>query len=247
MNIPKVFISYSHDSLEHKQWVLELATRLRNNGVESIIDQWELQAGDDLPLFMERNLSDCDRVIMVCTDRYVEKADAGSGGGGYEKMIVTSELSQKIDSNKIIPIIRQSGTNRVPIFLQTKLFIDFSSDENFEYSYDNLVRTIHVSPLFKKPPVGNNPFKGISDTMPEKSVDSFHEAMKIIIGFYEKSGSTEIPLRDFYSNNDVMSRALFDLQVDIAKEKGFVTVDLINRLTVLTEGRKYAIEHHIVS
>ena len=99
MNIPKVFISYSHDSLEHKQWVLELATRLRNNGVESIIDQWELQAGDDLPLFMERNLSDCDRVIMVCTDRYVEKADAGSGGVGYEKMIVTSELSQKIDSN----------------------------------------------------------------------------------------------------------------------------------------------------
>ena len=30
---PKVFISYSHDSEEHKSWVLQLATRLRSNGV----------------------------------------------------------------------------------------------------------------------------------------------------------------------------------------------------------------------
>jgi hypothetical protein len=29
MKIPKVFISYSHDSQEHKKWVLDLATRLR--------------------------------------------------------------------------------------------------------------------------------------------------------------------------------------------------------------------------
>jgi hypothetical protein len=48
MKIPKVFISYSHDSQEHKKWVLDLATRLRNNGVDAIIDQWELRAGDDL-------------------------------------------------------------------------------------------------------------------------------------------------------------------------------------------------------
>jgi hypothetical protein len=49
MKIPKVFISYSHDSQEHKKWGLDLATRLRNNGVDAIIDQWELRAGDDLP------------------------------------------------------------------------------------------------------------------------------------------------------------------------------------------------------
>lgn len=246
MKIPKVFVSYSHDSLKHKQWVLELATRLRNNGVESIIDQWELQAGDDLPVFMERNLSTCDRVIMVCTDSYVDKADAGTGGVGYEKMIITSELSKKIDSNKIIPIIRQFGTSRVPIFLQTKLFIDFSSNENFEYSYDDLVRTIHGTPLFKKPKIGNNPFKGLPDTMPEKSVDSFYEAMKTIIEVYEESTITEIPMSSFYLENDSMSRALFDLQVDIAKERRFIRVDAINRITVLSDARKYAIEHHIV-
>ena len=39
---PTVFISYSHDSDEHKNWVLQLATRLRSNGVDVILDRWNL-------------------------------------------------------------------------------------------------------------------------------------------------------------------------------------------------------------
>ena len=47
---PKVFISYSHDSADHKEWVLDFATTLRNRGVDAILDQWDLKPGDDLPL-----------------------------------------------------------------------------------------------------------------------------------------------------------------------------------------------------
>lgn len=54
MDVPKVFISYSHDSIKHKQWVLNLATRLRNNGIDAILDQFELKPGDDIPHFMEK-------------------------------------------------------------------------------------------------------------------------------------------------------------------------------------------------
>ena len=49
---PKVFISYSHDSPEHKRWVLELSKKLRNNGVDVILDQWDLSPGDNLTQFM---------------------------------------------------------------------------------------------------------------------------------------------------------------------------------------------------
>lgn len=156
--IPKAFISYSHDTQEHKKWVLELATRLRNNGIDAILDQFELQPGDDLPHFMENHLQTANKIIMVCTEKYVEKANKGQGGVGYEKMIITSNLMKSIDENKIIPIIRQNNTKEVPTFLKTKLYIDFSRKDDFEFSYDNLVRTIHNSPLFKKPPIGNNPF-----------------------------------------------------------------------------------------
>lgn len=81
MSVPKVFISYSHDTQNHKKWVLDLATRLRNSGIDAVLDQWELGPGDDLPHFMESNLAAADRVIMICTERYVEKANSGSGGG----------------------------------------------------------------------------------------------------------------------------------------------------------------------
>lgn len=161
MKIPKAFISYSHDSQEHKKWVLELAIRLRNNGIDAIIDQFELKPGDDVPHFMETNLSSADKVIMICSERYVEKANKGEGGVGYEKMIVTSNLLKRIDENKVIPVVRQKGGTAVPTFLNSKLYINFSKDDDYEYNYDDLVRTIHNSPLFEKPQIGNNPFKPV--------------------------------------------------------------------------------------
>ncbi|MGU3845768.1 toll/interleukin-1 receptor domain-containing protein, partial [Vibrio diabolicus] len=101
--VPKVFLSYSHDSASHKQWVLDLATRLVNAGIDARIDAWGVGGGTDLPHFMETQLAEVDRVIMVCTENYVQKANNGTGGVGYEKMIVTSSLMSRIDDNKIIP------------------------------------------------------------------------------------------------------------------------------------------------
>jgi hypothetical protein len=158
MNAPKVFISYSHDSIKHKNWVLELAKKLRYHGVDAILDQWELKPGDDIISFMEHSLLKTDRVLMICTTTYVEKANQGVGGVGYEKMIVTPDLLHSIDSNKLIPIIRQSGTVSVPTFLRSKLFIDFSSDDIFESKFEELIRTLHNAPLHEKPPVQKSPF-----------------------------------------------------------------------------------------
>ncbi|MGX2954498.1 toll/interleukin-1 receptor domain-containing protein [Shewanella sp. JL219SE-S6] len=39
---PRCFISYSHDNENHKEWVLNLATRLVKNGVDVTLDQWDL-------------------------------------------------------------------------------------------------------------------------------------------------------------------------------------------------------------
>jgi len=180
MTVPRVFISYSHDSQLHKKWVLELAIRLRNNGIDAIIDQFELRAGDDVPHFMETNLAKAERILMICTERYVEKANKGEGGVGYEKMIITSNLLNKIDENKIIPVIRQSFQATVPTFLKSKLYVDLSKDTDFEYNYDELVRTIHGSPLFKKPPVGNNPFHPVAKENLEGDIDLFNKVLLAI-------------------------------------------------------------------
>jgi len=94
---PRVFISYSHDTAEHKQWVLKFATTLRDRGIDAVLDQWDLKPGDDLPHFMETNLASSDYILMVCSETYVKKANRGTGGVGYEKMIITSSLLGNMD------------------------------------------------------------------------------------------------------------------------------------------------------
>ena len=49
---------FSEDNDEHKNWILQLATRLRHNGVDVILDQWNLKLGQDLASFMEKGLSE---------------------------------------------------------------------------------------------------------------------------------------------------------------------------------------------
>jgi hypothetical protein len=104
---PKVFISYSHDSSNHKRWVADLAGRLRHDGIDTILDQCDLSLGDDITKFIKDGLLLSDRVLLICTDNYVRKADAGVGGVAYERMIVTAELVQNLGTQKFIPVVRQ--------------------------------------------------------------------------------------------------------------------------------------------
>ncbi|PMG68719.1 hypothetical protein BCU85_08465 [Vibrio lentus] len=198
INIPKVFLSYSHDSAQHKQWVLDLATRLKNAGIDARIDAWSLGAGDDLPHFMETQLAEVDRVIMVCTEKYVEKANKGTGGVGYEKMIVTSSLMSSIGDKKIIPIIRQQSTNDVPTFLKSKLYIDFSNDNEFESVIDELMREIHGSPLYKEPEVGSNPYLTAESKPAESKIDKKVELLKATVEAYNK-GKSHFTFHDLHS------------------------------------------------
>ncbi len=156
---PKVFISYSHDSPEHKQWVSELAARLRRDGIDAILDQWDLGLGNDVTRFMERGIVNADRVLVICTDKYVSKANADEGGVGYERMIVNAELVQNLGTDKFIPIIRQaSGKEKTPTFLGTRVYADFRNDSQFDAECEKLIRELHEIPIIEKPPLGKNPF-----------------------------------------------------------------------------------------
>lgn len=245
--IPKVFLSYSHDSLDHKKWVLDLARRLRNNGIESIIDQWSLGPGDDLPHFMEQNLAIADRVLMICTENYVRKANSGTGGVGYEKMIVTADLLKRIDSNKVIPLIRQSGTHEVPTFLQSKLYLDFSRDDQTELAFDDLVRAIHGAPLYVAPPVSNNPFTPVVDIPVEKTGDGVLELMGTIVTLFESDSSSAISYDDIF-NHTSMSRIMLDIYIQEALDQGLInwTSPFRDYITLEIKGKYYAVQHKLI-
>lgn len=162
MSSPKVFVSYSHDGPAHKQWVLELAIRLRQGGVDAILDQWDLKLGEDISRFMESGIQDCERVVVVLSNQYVEKANEGVGGVGYERQIVTAQLIQDLGTTKFIPIIRGNPSRQIPGFLGYRAYLDFTDDVNYDLHLDVLLREIHQVPPSSRPPVGPNPFSAES-------------------------------------------------------------------------------------
>lgn len=165
---PRLFVSYSHDSQAHKDWVLALATRLVANGVDVVLDQWDLTLGSDLPRFMEAGLTGAQRVLAVCSELYVEKANAGIGGVGYEKMILTAQLMQSISGDRIVPVIRNNGSAiPTPTFLGSRVYVDFRDDIVYEVRYAELLRDIHGQKIRPRPSLGPNPFDTVVvDTAP---------------------------------------------------------------------------------
>jgi TIR domain len=157
--VPVVFISYAHESREHKAWVASFAQQLRAKRVEVLFDQWDIGFGDDVPKYMEQAVARADRVLMICTEAYVRKANDGKGGVGYETMVVTGELVLDLGTNKFIPIIRQNGDPKVlPKCVSTRLYVDLSEFADFEHNFEQLLRELHDVPKLSKPPLGANPF-----------------------------------------------------------------------------------------
>ena len=101
---PKVFISYSWTVQE---WVVELAQRLVNDGIDTIIDFWNLKPGNDKYKFMESMVTDntIDFVLIVCDKTYAEKANDRTGGVGDETVIISSELCGKFKQEKFLSLI----------------------------------------------------------------------------------------------------------------------------------------------
>ena len=159
MTIPTAFITYSWDDEEHKAWVKGFAERLRVDGVNVLLDIWEVALGGQLPEFMERAVADSDFVLAICTPGYRERSDERRGGVGYEGHIITSEIAASGNQEKFIPILRR-GTwgDREPsdaaaTWIRGKLYIDLSGNPYSEEQYKSLVEAL-LGVREAPPPIG---------------------------------------------------------------------------------------------
>lgn len=150
---PSVFVSYSHDNEDHRAWVLQLATRLRHNGVDTILDRWNLDLGKDVAAFIERGLSESNRVLCICSENYVRKANLKVGGVGYEKRIMTAEIMADLDTDWVIPVIRDNaGKDLVPTFFGgvASMWI-FGMTESMKKNTKNCFDRYWMSPFYRFP------------------------------------------------------------------------------------------------
>ncbi len=156
---PIVFISYSWDTLEHEAWVIDLATKLRANGVDVILDKWDLgPLGKPLPHFMENAVRKAKRVICVLTPNYKLKTDDLKGGVGYEYSIISAEIFADVTTSKFIPLFRTGPKNQAtPTALNGRKYIDITDGILSDEKMEELLRDIYEEPRHKKPPIGKKP------------------------------------------------------------------------------------------
>jgi hypothetical protein len=158
----KVFISYSWDDDSHKKWVLEVAQKITERGFYVIFDQFDLFTGKNMTHFMERSVDEADKVIMILTPTYKDKADNRKSGVGYEYSMMTTELYRDQDSGKYLPVIRKGSYDlSAPKFIGTLLSSDMTNDETFTERFEELVMALE-----SRPPVARTTSKVIKTFAP---------------------------------------------------------------------------------
>ena len=157
---PKVFISYSWDSKEHQKWVLDFATKLCKNGIDVILDQWEIsnKGGSLIPDFMIKSVSSAERVLCIMTPNYKLKTDKLEGGVGFEYSILSSEIADDIKTIKFIPILRVGDEKTsTPVLLNKRIGYFMREEDDFESAFTNLLRDLYGEPKIVKPALGKKP------------------------------------------------------------------------------------------
>jgi hypothetical protein len=168
---PRVFISYAWTNPIHQQWVVNLATSLRRDGVDVVLDVWDLKPGQDKFQFMEQIVADpsVSNVLMICNAVYAQKADGRQGGVGDETQIITPGVYAHTENQKFIPVLSElgpDGQGQLPAYLKSRIYVDLSSDQVYYDGYESLLRLIHKAPAQAKPALGRKPgFLGENATL----------------------------------------------------------------------------------
>lgn len=158
---PKVFISYSHDSDDHREFVLQFTERLWNDGIDCEIDQFyeDNPPDDGWPTWTENQVLNADFVLMVFTEQYRRRYDAKEPGKGrgvaWETRIVDAMIYDQFTKNtKFIPVVFiEEDLQHIPYKLKrTSHYIVKRED-----AYEQLLRRLTGQSRVIKPTRGKIP------------------------------------------------------------------------------------------
>ncbi len=114
---PKVFISYTHDSPDHKERIGWLADRLRCDEVDVRIDQAVRDTpAEGWPKWMEDEITSADYILLVCTEtygaRYRGEGDHADGRGSrWETSLIRDILyNDPASISRFIPLLPRNAT-----------------------------------------------------------------------------------------------------------------------------------------
>ncbi|MGE5340147.1 MAG: SEFIR domain-containing protein [Candidatus Omnitrophota bacterium] len=152
-----VFISYSHDSQEHCDRILALSNQLMADGLNCFLDQYESSPPEGWPKWMNSQLMNADKVILIITETYfrrvMDKEIPGKSLGVKWESTLTYQYIYDDDSknNRFIPtIFKPEDAKYIPPILKGSTFYCLNDAKG----YEDLYRRLTDQPLVKKPKPG---------------------------------------------------------------------------------------------
>jgi len=137
--------------------VLELADRLRADGIDASIDQYEPSPPQGWPAWCEAEIREADFVLMVCTETYLRRLnreeEAGKGFGVlWEARLVEQHLYDAASaSEKFVPVLFADGSSaHVPTPLRGASIYRVDTPEGYEALY----RLLTDQPRVRRPELG---------------------------------------------------------------------------------------------
>jgi hypothetical protein len=149
-----VFISYSHDSDEHRQNVLALSERLRADGISTLLDQYvNGSPAEGWPRWMLDQLDAAAFVLVVCTETYYcrfrghEKPGKGKGVD-WEGALITQEIyDSRSRTSKFVPISLSAAVEDwIPEPLRSRTHHTLTSEKDYQALLDLLLGRAGVEP-----------------------------------------------------------------------------------------------------
>lgn len=154
MAVPKVFVSYAHESGAHKAAVLALATVLRDAGVDVVLDVWSDDARLDWYVWAIRQLTAADHVLVIASERY--RATGDGNAPNLENRGLQSEaalLRELVHADraawlpKVLPVVLPGHTvDQIPLFLQPYTASHYRVNSITAAGADELLRVIRREP-----------------------------------------------------------------------------------------------------
>jgi hypothetical protein len=143
--VPKVFVS--HASEDRQRFVMAFAQRLRENGVDAWLDQWEMKPGDSLvDKIFEEGLGNAHAVVIVLSAASVNKP-------WVREELNVSVVKRLQKGLKIIPVVIDRC--EVPGALQSTLWQQIDDLNQYDAAFERILNAIFDRSA--KPPIGEKP------------------------------------------------------------------------------------------
>jgi hypothetical protein len=157
MRAPRVFISHAGE--DRQRFVMAFAQRLRENGVDAWLDQWEMKPGDHfVEKIFEQGLRDADAVIIVLSAASVNKP-------WVREELNVSVVKRVQEGLKLIPVVIDAC--EIPECLQATLWQRIDDLHNYDDAFQRILSAIFDRS--GKPDLGKPPERFAAPKLPDST------------------------------------------------------------------------------